>query len=111
MVLLSLWYFLLSGFFYVDANQHEPKPVCDSSIAVSVRYSSSSKRIHVLFVESLNGTRGGCASANDVFLALGSSSPLYPTAEQGEWMLGESLYILDGITFRVYGTDRCRWKC
>ena len=89
------------GFSCVQANTPVPKPVCDSSRDTSVRYSSTSQRI---YVESADGSRGGCASPTTVYQALGTTSPLYPLETPGEWMLGESLYILDGITFNLHGT-------
>lgn len=90
------------GFLGAQANTPVPKPICDSSKDVSVRYSSTSQRI---YLESVDGSRGGCASPTSVYQALGEASPLYPLETPGEWMLDESLYILDGIVLNVYGTD------
>lgn len=92
---------LASGFFCVQANTPIPKPVCDASKEISVRYSSTSQRI---YLESLDGSRGGCASPATVHQALGDSSPLYPLETPGQWKLDESLYVLDGITLNLYGT-------
>lgn len=90
------------GFFGVQANTPIPKPVCNASKEISVRYSSTSQRI---YLESVDGSRGGCASPAIVYEALGDASPLHPLETPGEWMLTESLHILDGITFNLYGTD------
>jgi poly(beta-D-mannuronate) C5 epimerase len=92
---------LASGFSCTRANTAIPKPVCDSSKEISVRYSSTSQRI---YLESVDGSRGGCANPTTVYQALGAASPLYPLETPGEWMLDESLYILDGITLNIYGT-------
>lgn len=93
---------LASGFSWAQANTPIPKPVCDTSKEVSVRYSSTSQRI---YIESLDGSRGGCTSLSSVYQALGDTSPLYPLEKPGEWLLEESLYILDGITLNIHGTS------
>lgn len=93
---------LAYGFFFAQANTPLPKPVCDSSKEIAVRYSSTSQRI---YLESVDGSRGGCANPTMVYKALGEASPLYPLETPGEWMLTESLFILDGITLDLYGTD------
>lgn len=104
MVRFSCIQLLLSyGVWGATANNTPiPKPVCDASKNISVRYSSTSQRI---YLESLDGTRGGCATPTSVYEALGVTSPLYPLETPGEWMLDESLYVLDGIVFNVYGSD------
>lgn len=78
-----------------------PKPVCDSSKRVSVRYASSSQRI---YVESIDGTRGGCTSLTHIYNNLKDKKALYPLESPGEWFLASELYILDGITLEVHGT-------
>ena len=83
------------------ANTPIPKPTCDSAKNITVRYSSTSRRI---YLESVDGSRGGCADPTSIYQALGPSSPLYPLETPGEWMLAESLYVSDGIVFKVYGT-------
>ncbi len=93
---------LACGFSRTQANTPIPKPVCDASKAVSVRYSSTSQRI---YLESVDGSRGGCVSLTSVYDALGDAGPLYPLEARGEWMLEESLYVLDGIVLNVHGTD------
>lgn len=98
---LSVVIVLASDFLGVWANTAIPKPVCDTSKDISVRYSSTSQRI---YLESVDGSRGGCASPTLIHQALGDTSPLYPLEAPGEWMLDESLYILDGITLNLYGT-------
>ena len=98
---LSIAVVLSTGFSRAHANTPIPKPTCDASKEVSVRYSSTSQRI---YLESVDGSRGGCANLTAIHQALGDSSPLYPLETHGEWMLDESLYILDGITLNIYGT-------
>lgn len=83
------------------ANTLIPKPVCDSSKTVSVRHSSTSERI---YIESADGSRGGCFSPTEVYESLGPDSPLHPLETPGEWMLDEDLHILDGVVLNVYGT-------
>ncbi|CAM9922737.1 unnamed protein product [Ectocarpus sp. 12 AP-2014] len=53
----------------------------------------------------MDGTRGGCATLTSIHESLGPLSPLSPLETPGEWMLDESLYVLDGITLSIYGTD------
>ena len=87
------------------------KPDCDSSITVSIRYSSSSER---LYLESDDGsTRGGCVTLTEIWEDLDGSAPLYAVdADSGEvsdtatgtWLLTESLYVEDGITLQVTHT-------
>lgn len=93
---------VFGDFGSVCANTPIPKPVCDASKTVSVRYSSTSQRI---YLESADGARGGCATPTSVHQSLGPLSPLYPLETPGEWMLDESLYVLDGISLNLYGTD------
>lgn len=93
---------LASGFYGAWANTPIPKPSCDATKTVSVRYSSTSQRI---YLESADGSRGGCATPTSVYEALGAASPFYPLETPGEWMLEESLYVLDGIVLNVYGTE------
>lgn len=83
------------------ANTPIPKPTCDSTKNITVRYSSTSQRI---YLESVDGSRGGCTDPRSIYEALGPTSPLYPLETPGEWMLAESLYVSDGIVFKVYGT-------
>lgn len=86
----------------INHNKPSPKPVCDASKNVSVRYSSTSQRI---YLESVDGTRGGCFTPSQIYEALGPQSPLSPLESPGEWLLSESLYVLDGIVLNVYGRD------
>ena len=84
------------------------KPDCDSSITVSIRYSSSSER---LYLESDDGsTRGGCMTLTEIWEDLDGSAPLYAVdADSGDvsdtatgtWLLTETLYVEDGITLQV----------
>eukprot|EP00904_Undaria_pinnatifida_P005798 jgi/Undpi1/2348/HiC_scaffold_13.g05731.m1 len=88
------------------------KPDCDSSITVSIRYSSSSER---LYLESDDGsTRGGCVTLTEIWEERGGKAPLYAVdpdsgdvsdTATGTWLLTESLYVEDGITLEVHGTS------
>lgn len=90
------------------------KPKCKSSTKVSIRYSSTSKR---LYLESADGsTRGGCVTLEEVWEDLDGSGPLYAVSSKsgdvsstatGTWLLTESLYVEDGITLQV----TCRSVC
>ena len=89
-----------------------PKPECDMSMDFAVRYASTTKR---LYVESIDGTRGGCATLSQIWEKIGKLDlgPLYPVdllndpspVETGVWLLAEDLYIEDGITLDVVGTS------
>ena len=86
-------------------NKAISKPSCKSSTKVSIRYSSSSKR---LYLESADGkTRGGCVTLEDIWKDLDGGAPLYAvkassgdvsSSVTGTWLLTESLYVEDGIT-------------
>lgn len=95
--------FLFFPLIGVFANIPIPKPSCDSSMNVSVRYASSSNRI---YVESSDGSsRGGCSSLTHIYETLGSEkSPLQPLGDD-EWYLESELYVLDGITLEIFGTS------
>ena len=84
------------------------KPECDSTAAVSFRYSSGSER---LYVESGDGTtRSGCVTLTEIWEWLDGSAPLYAVdpasgdvsnTATGTWLLTEHLWIEDGITLKV----------
>ena len=85
-----------------------PKPECDPSLPVSIRYSSSSAR---LYLESADGsTRGGCVTLRDIWDSRRGKAPLFAvdpisgvvsSTATGTWLLRESLYVEDGITLQV----------
>ena len=89
-------------------NEAIPKPACNSSISVSVRYSSSSER---LYLESADGsTRGGCVNLTEIWDDRNGKPPLYAVdpdtgnvsdAATGTWLLTEGLHVEDGITLQV----------
>ena len=80
-----------------------PKPECDTSKKVSVRYSGTSER---LYVEKTDGIRGGCITLTEIYNIIGPNGPLYPiSGEDGVWNLDETLYIEDGVTLNVHGTS------
>ena len=89
-------------------NEPIPKPECDSSQTVSIRYSSSSER---LYLESGDGsTRGGCVTLQKIWEERKGKAPLYAVdpdsgdiseTATGTWLLTEALYVEDGITLQV----------
>nr|BDX99461.1 mannuronan C5-epimerase [Cladosiphon okamuranus] len=93
-------------------NEPIPKPECDSDIDISIRYSGTTKR---LYLESSDGeTRGGCVTLGQIFEARAGKAPLYAVDPEtgfvsdtatGTWLLSEELYVEDGITLKVYGTE------
>lgn len=100
---------------FVDTpSPNEPieKPDCDSDIPVTIRYASSSAR---LYLESGDGeTRGGCVTLDQIWEARSGKAPLYAVDPDsgdvsdtitGTWLLTESLYVTDGITLKVWGSD------
>eukprot|EP00904_Undaria_pinnatifida_P009109 jgi/Undpi1/5328/HiC_scaffold_2.g00609.m1 len=92
-------------------NQPIPKPECDASIPVSIRYSSVSER---LYLESADGsTRGGCVTLAQIWEHQRGKTPLYAVdpdsgditdSVTGTWLLTEELYVEDGITLKVHGS-------
>ncbi|CAN0090334.1 unnamed protein product, partial [Ectocarpus sp. 13 AM-2016] len=94
-------------------NEPIPKPDCDSDIAVSIRYAGTTAR---LYLESAdNGTtRGGCVTLGQIWESRAGKGPLYAvdpesgnvsTNATGTWLLTEELYVEDGITLKVYGSE------
>ncbi|CAN0438015.1 unnamed protein product, partial [Scytosiphon promiscuus] len=89
-------------------NDPIPKPECDSSQAVTIRYSSASAR---LYLESGDGsTRGGCVTLRQIWENRGGKEPLYAVDPDsgaisdtvtGTWLLTEELFVEDGITLQV----------
>ena len=89
-------------------NEPIPKPECNASIPVSIRYSSASSR---LYVASADGnTRGGCATLEQIWVQRGGKAPLYAVDPEsgditdrvtGTWLLTEELFVQDGITLQV----------
>ena len=89
-------------------NEPIPKPECDASIPVSIRYSSTSSR---LYLESVDGsTRGGCVTLPQIWEHKKGTVPVYAVDPQsgdisdnstGTWLLTEDLFVEDGITLQV----------
>ena len=89
-------------------NDPIPKPECDSSTAVSIRYSSASAR---MYLESADGSsRGGCVTLQQIWEERGGKEPLYAVDPDtgdvsatvtGTWLLTEELFVEDGITLKV----------
>ena len=95
------------------------KPDCDSTIAVSFRYTPESEGF---FVESEDDTtRGGCVTLTEIWEWLGGSAPLYAvdpasgdvsSTATGTWLLTENLSIEDGITLKASVFSICdRYGC
>ena len=109
MALLSMLCLKLSSAKNTESpNQPIPKPECDASIPVSIRYSSVSER---LYLESADGsTRGGCVTLAQIWEHQRGKTPLYAVdpdsgdisdSVTGTWLLTEELYVEDGITLKV----------
>lgn len=94
-------------------NEPIPKPACDANFTVSIRYSATTGR---LYLEGINGTRGGCVTIDQIWEARGGNSsggakaPLYAVdpvtgnysdVMTGTWLLEEDLYVEDGVTLKV----------
>lgn len=85
-----------------------PKPDCDDSITVSMRYSGVSAR---LYLESADGkTRGGCVTLSQIWAWREGRPPVYAVdldngdisdSVTGTWLLTEELIVQDGITLKV----------
>ncbi|CAN0067101.1 unnamed protein product [Ectocarpus sp. 6 AP-2014] len=93
-----------------------PKPECNSTQAVSIRYSATTGRLYL--EASVEGERGGCVTVEQIWEArgggttTGAKAPLYavdPVSGEysdvitGTWLLEEDLYVEDGITLKVWG--------
>ena len=108
--------------YTASPNDAITKPECDVNTTVSLRYSSSSKR---LYLESADGTaRGGCITLKQIWEELCGKVPLYAVNSTsgnacdfatGTWLLTETLYVKDGITLQVRlrvtpdGGCACAW--
>lgn len=90
-------------------NEAIPKPECDDSAEVSIRYAGTTGR---LYLESADGTSsGGCVTLGQIWESRAGKAPLYAVdPESGEvsetatgtWLLSEELYVEDGITLKVW---------
>lgn len=99
--------------YTTSPNHAIAKPGCDVNATVSLRYSSSSKR---LYVESPDGvTRGGCVTLKKIWTELGGATPLFAVnastgnvsdVATGTWLLTETLYVKHGITLQVRGKQK-----
>lgn len=101
-------------------NEPIPKPECNASQTVSVRYSATTGRLYL--EAAVPGERGGCVTLDQIWTARGGGSkagakaPLYAVDPDtgaysgnitGTWLLEEDLYVEDGITLKVrHGTAR-----
>ena len=89
-------------------NEPIPKPECDATIPVSIRYSSASSRLYIVSAD--NSTRGGCVTLNQIWKERGGKAPLYAVDPEsgnisdsvtGTWLLTEELSVQDGVTLQV----------
>ena len=89
-------------------NEPIPKPPCDASVPVSIRYSSASSRLYLVSAD--NSTRGGCVTLAQIWEERGGKAPLYAVDPEsgdisdsvtGTWLLTEELFVQDGITLQV----------
>ena len=89
-------------------NEPIPKPPCDASVPVSIRYSSASSRLYLVSAD--NSTRGGCVTLARIWEERGGKAPLYAVDPEsgdisdsatGTWLLTEELFVQDGITLQV----------
>lgn len=106
-------------------NEAIPKPDCNSTKTVSVRYSATTGRLYL--EAAVEGDRGGCVTIEQIWEArgggttTGAKAPLYAvdpdtgeysTEITGTWLLEEDLYVEDGITLKVRCTttkyDTCQ---
>eukprot|EP00752_Nemacystus_decipiens_P012441 g11022.t1 len=99
-------------------NEPIPKPECDANKTVSVRYSATTGRLYL--EAAVVGERGGCVTIDQIWEARGggakggAKAPLYaidPNTSAisenitGTWLLEEDLYVEDGITLKVWGSE------
>lgn len=89
-------------------NEAIPKPQCDESNDVTVRFASSSKRLYLETTD--NTTRGGCMTLEEIWKIRDHKAPLYAIHPEnqsvsdtvtGIWLLTMDLYVEDGITLQV----------
>lgn len=111
---LSTLFFLLVLGDAAAENDPIEQPECDDSKGVSIRYSSTSKRLYLEAAES--GERGGCVTLSEIFEARAGKEPLYAIDPEtndrvdtatGVWLLTDSLYVEDGITLNVGQSRAC----
>ncbi|CAM9404971.1 unnamed protein product [Laminaria digitata] len=89
-----------------------PKPQCDASITVSIRYSSVSARLYLVSADG--STRGGCVTLSQIWERRRGKPPVYAVnpkngdisdSATGTWLLTEELFVQDGITLNVHGSS------
>ena len=89
-------------------NESIPKPECDASIPVSIRYSSATARLYVVSADG--DARGGCVTLAQIWEERKGKAPLYAVDAQsgnitksatGTWLLTEEMFVQDGITLQV----------
>lgn len=89
-------------------NKPIPKPKCDASIKVSIRYSTVSSRAYLVSADG--NTRGGCVTLTQIWERRRGKPPLYAVdpvrgdisdTATGTWLLTEELFVQDGITLKV----------
>lgn len=85
-----------------------PKPACDATKTVLIRYSTTSERLYV--ESSVDGERGGCVTLSQIFDARSGKEPLYavdPVSGErvadatGTWLITANVMVEDGVTLNV----------
>lgn len=99
---------LVTGKDTPSNNKVISKPKCDTSIPVTIRYSSGSARVYIVSADG--STRGGCVKLSQIWEQRGGKAPLYAVDPEtgeisdtatGTWLLTEELFVQDGITLQV----------
>lgn len=99
---------LVAAIDTASPNEPIPKPECDPSIPVSVRYSSASARLYLFSADT--STRGGCVTLSQIWEHREGKAPLYAVDPEsgdisnratGTWLLTEELFVQGGTTLQV----------
>lgn len=89
-------------------NEVIPKPECDATNDVTVRFANTSQRLYLETTD--NTTRGGCMTLERIWEIRDHKAPLYAIHPEnqsvsdtvtGTWLLTMDLYVEDGITLQV----------
>ncbi|CAM9761421.1 unnamed protein product [Ectocarpus sp. 8 AP-2014] len=83
-----------------------PKPACDPTIPVTVRYAASTQRV---YFEHTDGTTGGCATLSDVLAERveknGTVKKIMNASQvTGHWLIEADLYVTNGVTLQLHGS-------
>ncbi|CAM9884349.1 unnamed protein product [Scytosiphon promiscuus] len=83
-----------------------PKPECDASIPVEVRYSATSQRV---YFEHTDGTTGGCANLTQILDFRQEKNGtvkkiMNASLVTGHWLIEADLYVMNGVTLELHGS-------